>query len=303
MKKVLSLLLAISMIISATLGVSAEELDGLKNDNIDYETEINIIEQQNNKIMNQKLKSYKYEYDKKLKKLNKSKFEDLSKSQKEEINNIKQKYVDQAVDEIDKRMKSLGFEEVLNESDEIQTFKDNPSDLILTDKLYFNDSKKQYNFVGYWNFNSWDALTSTLDIASVRMNNSSYPIVSSYAYSYDQAGKSTGTDSDGTQSSGSYITKRFENKYGVAYNVKDTWVSLASSGIYKTDSGRVSLWFKKGSGRNKVFFDFHHNYKTASVQLNATLSGVKLTDSSLSVSYSRTSRNYQRTSTGKSISS
>lgn len=50
MKKVLSLLLAISMIISATLGVSAEELDGLKNDNIDYETEINIIEQQNNRI-------------------------------------------------------------------------------------------------------------------------------------------------------------------------------------------------------------------------------------------------------------
>ena len=40
MKKVLSLLLAISMIISATLGVSAEELDGLKNDNIDYETEM-----------------------------------------------------------------------------------------------------------------------------------------------------------------------------------------------------------------------------------------------------------------------
>jgi hypothetical protein len=301
MKKILSLLLAISMIISATLGVSAEEFGGPKKDSINYETEINIIEQQNNKIMNQKLELYKDEYDKELKKLNKSKFEDLSKLQKEKVNSIKQKYVNQAVDEIDKRMKLLGFEEVLNESDEIQTLRDNPSDLILTDKLYFNSSKNQYNFVGYWNFNSWDALTSTLDIASVRMNNSSFPIVSSYAYSYDQAGKSTGTDSNGSHSTGSYVTKRFENKYGVAYNIKDTWVNLSSSGVYKTDSGRVSLWFKKGSGRNKIFFDFHHNYKTASIQLNATLAGVKLSGSSLNVSYSTSSKNYQRTSSGKSI--
>lgn len=230
-----------------------------------------------------------------------SNFKDLSKAEQRYIDDIKEEHILQAMVDIDENMKFLGFEEVESEGINLQERSNNPSDLILTDKLYFNKEKKQYNFVGYWDFKAWDSLTSTSDIASVRMNNNTYPIVRSYAYSYNQAGKSTGSDNDGSHSTNSHATKKFENKAGVVYNVKDQWVKQPSTGIYKTDSGRVSMWFKKGKDSNKVFFDFHHNYKTSSVSANATLGGVKLSESSLTVSYSKTSKNYQRASRGKSI--
>ncbi|MEG0844586.1 MAG: hypothetical protein RSF39_10690, partial [Romboutsia sp.] len=105
-----------------------------------------------------------------------SNFKDLSKAEQRYIDDIKEEHILQAMVDIDENMKFLGFEEVESEGINLQERSNNPSDLILTDKLYFNKEKKQYNFVGYWDFKAWDSLTSTLDIASVRMNNNTYPI-------------------------------------------------------------------------------------------------------------------------------
>lgn len=262
-------------------------------------SDIDSIEKEKEKIYAKHLEKYKLEYEKFNKESGKNNISQYSSSEKVKLNEMKNKHLANAKRDIDKYMASIGFEKVSNETD--ITIQSDPSDLALNDYLYHNSSTGEYNFDGYWDFSTWDTLVDTIDVAAVRMNNDSYPIIKSYAYSYDQAGNQTGYDNNGSPSSGSRVTKKFENKSGVVYNVQDTIQSTSGGPIYKTDHGRLSIFFKKGSGSNKIFLDFEHNFATYSWQATASISGVSLNGLGLSVTYSKVNNRYNRTSAGETV--
>lgn len=166
----------------------------------------------------------------------------------------------------------------------------------------------------------WDYLGDTYDITTTRSLNP-INVISSYARTYKVVGTYNGTtqtgysetesgyDSNGVPTSGSKVSKRFENTNGVTWNLQDSGLHNNPYGTsyhsysYDTDNGRTTTYFTKqaGSTGNKIFIDFEHNYKTYSWSGSATLSGVYLSGSSLTVNYSSVNSAYQRTSTGKTF--
>lgn len=197
--------------------------------------------------------------------------------------------------------------------------------LVLTDdELLYNSSTGLYQFSSNFNFvdlSGWDQLGDIEDIASVRANNP-ISIYSSYAKTYEvegtygggyynQVGYSeteSGFDNNGSFSSGSRVTKRFENSNGVVWNIRDeggdTWApdKYYFSEWHYTDHGRATVYIDKAksSATNKIFLDYEHNWKTYVVQFSAAFSTVTLTGPTLNVSYSAVNSHYQRTSSGKS---
>lgn len=296
MKKIIGLIIVLCLIIPAYSGLAVQNTD--KN----IQMAINdAIEQEAAKIVQKHLSKYNIEYQRELNNLNKATFNELTTSEKTKLSNIKSKYIENANIEIDEVMKQFGFEKIESEDDKITILRDNSADLVITDVLYYNSDTQFYNFRGNWDFKDWDIYTDIADIAAFRMNNSSYPIYNSYAYTYDQAGNQTGYVANGSHSSGSSVTKRFENSNGVVFNVTDKWITHPSHAVYTTDNGSVSVYFKKGSGNNKAFLDFEHNYKVNVLSGSASFSGVSLDSISLRVTYSKVNKNYQRTSGGRTI--
>lgn len=199
----------------------------------------------------------------------------------------------------------------------------NSSQLSLSDELFFNASTNQYQFSGNFNWvdiAGWDYLGDTYDITTTRSLNP-INVISSYARTYKVVGTYNGTtqtgysetesgyDSNGVPTSGSKVSKRFENTNGVTWNLQDSGLHNNPYGTsyhsysYDTDNGRTTTYFTKqaGSTDNKIFIDFEHNYKTYSWSGSAMLSGVYLSGSSLTVNYSSVNSAYQRTSTGKTF--
>ncbi len=260
---------------------------------------IDDIEKEKEKIFEKHHEKYKKELLALQKKFGKEDISKFTDDEKKELRKLKKKHLDNARDDVDSYMNSVGFTKVGDGSE--VSIESAPSDLAVNDYLYYNSTTRQYNFDGYWDFSVWDFLVDTIDIASVRMNNDTYPVVKSYAYSYDQSGTQTGYDNNGSPSTGSKVTKRFENKNGVVYNIQDSTQSTSGGPIYKTDHGRLSMYFTKGTGSNKVFLDFEHNYKSYDWQTTASINGITLNGIGLSVTYSKVNNSYLRTSTGETI--
>ncbi|MEH6939917.1 hypothetical protein V7056_19030 [Bacillus sp. JJ664] len=229
---------------------------------------------------------------------------ELSLNKQNKLNEIDKEFRKLHKDNLDKKLEANGFIKVKNGDDEVTVFLDDPSDLVLTDNCYFDTRTQKYVFLGMWDFRSpYDTKEATWDIAAIRMNKNTYPIGNSSCYAYDNGGKMTGDTLNGASVSGSTTTKRFENGYGVVYNIKDdTQKTTSGLQIYATDHGQASMYFDTvGTAGNKIFFDFEHNYSTDTLDVSASFSGVNLTGSALTVTYSDAEQSYRRTSNGRSL--
>jgi hypothetical protein len=263
------------------------------------------LEEQREHIYQKAQEKYKLIYDAKLRQWGKGKGSELNFSELFQLSVLQNEHLKNAEKLERALMIASGWEDVSAGEDTSSDtgIMSDPSSLTLTDNLYYNSSTREYNFVGNWNFaGPWDTAVDTIDVAAARMTNSDYQFNRSYAYSYDQAGNKTGEDRDGTHISGSNVTKRYENSYGVVYNVQDQVIET-SLPQYLTDNGRISIYFTKpsGAGYTKIFIDFEHNYEIYSWTANASISGTSLSGSSFNVSYSGSNARYKRTSGGEQI--
>lgn len=175
---------------------------------------------------------------------------------------------------------------------------------------YIDPSTGLFRFQGVWNWTDgkWDALYDIEDYAAVRMTNTTgYQIYSSFAKTFDEAGNQTGyVNNYGNHSpSNSKVTKRFEDLSGVVYNLIDINYYVGTGPyLYQTDSGIITQYIKKTTGGyNKIFLDFHHNYKKYSWNTTASVNNVGLNGAgyALTVSYSHSNHTWQRTSGGKTL--
>jgi hypothetical protein len=184
------------------------------------------------------------------------------------------------------------------------------SDIVLTDNLYYDKNSGLYRFQGEWNWvdGKWDLLMDIEDLAVVRFTNpDEYIVYSCYAKTWDELGNQTGyVDNKGIHyPQNSKITKRFEDLAGVVYNLIDDNYYVGTGPVcYSTDSGRITLYLKKTKGGcNKIFLDFHHNWKTIMLSPSASISNVGLDGPgySLNVTYSSVNKYWQRCSGGQTI--
>jgi hypothetical protein len=264
------------------------------------------IYERNLKILNEKIKQKNALW-------GKSDVKDLANVQKVELKALEIKFIKDQKDEEASYMKANGWEKIDNkesiegastDSGEIQTLAispDDPSSLIVSDSIYYNSSYATYNFSGSWNFTNgaYHTFANTYDVAGFRQN-TPWVINSSYGYTYSQNGTKTGEDYNGSLTPGSRISKQYENKYGVAFNVRDELYN-GSAYIYYTDNGSVSTYVQKGSGTNKMFLDFDHNWKSYSFDTTASITGYNISSTTLTISYSGSPKRFKRTSSGRAM--
>lgn len=192
------------------------------------------------------------------------------------------------------------------------------SQISLTDQLFYDSVSGTYLFYASFDFTNgsgWDSYKDIDDLMAVRMNNTTgYYIYATYANTYatklKPSGKTetykTGDCANGSSDPSSRINKRFEDAAGVCFNIRDDYYSndLTLERTYYTDVGYVSHYIKKTSGGiNKIFLDYHHNFKTYSWNASAKISSAKLGSVSgiLEVTYSISNVSWQRCSQGKII--
>ncbi|WP_139488747.1 hypothetical protein [Brevibacillus dissolubilis] len=277
------------------------------------ESAISAIENQELDTLNQKLKRYVAEAIQGKQHLTKEEKEVI----KQHVKHLKDEYKQSLKNKLRDFHKKNGWVEVTQES--FVTPDSSSSDLDLTDTtMYYSSSTGQYKYTGEFDFSdyqAWDLQMDTRDLMAVRSLNK-VTVVSSYAKTYQEVyneftGETievnvSGYDDNGSVS-GFAVTKRFENQNGVVWNIEDDSSLYGIPGgfeyTYDTDHGRGTLYFKKTSGTtsNKMFLDFEHNWKEGTWSGSASFSGVNLSGSSLSVSYTSENDRYQRTSTGKTF--
>lgn len=217
---------------------------------------------------------------------------------------INEKHKKNIKDKTHKLLLENGFTLVSNSSN-LQQLSDSNS-ISLYDTLYYNSSSQLYDFEGSWDFNdsNFDQYSDLEDFAAVRMtndDNTKYYIYSSYSTVYNSLGFETGSCSNGSSSGSSRVTKKFQDKSGVIYNVIDADTYAAT---YETDKGYISQYIKKvGGGFNQIFLDYAHNYKAWALDLGGQISSVNLAGPShtLNVTYARVSGAWQRCSGGETI--
>lgn len=140
----------------------------------------------------------------------------------------------------------------------------------------------------------------TLKILSFRFTKSTN-IFQAYGYTYDLGGTLTGFDNNGSNSSDSLINKKFQNDYGYVWNVIDKTATMTGGQVIPlTKYIETSVYFTPDySDPLQYFFtDYEHNYKTYSFTTSASISGVGLTGTSLTINYYVVNSHYQRTSSG-----
>ncbi len=300
-------LLMFSSIFSGGIYAQVENEDN--NIKGDYTSEYNVdaLENELNEVHISYLEEYAKDYKKYIKD-NDLDANNLSRANKFKLDNIQDIYLENAQNEKDEILKKYGFEKVTSENDsQISSRANSPADLKLSDNAYYNSRTAEYRFVGTWNFrsSSYDTYDGQPDIVAFRMNDSYYNIKRSYARSYNNWGKETGYDKNGSNSSTSLVTKKKETKYGVAWNVAFSYVPKQD--LYGADNGEISIYVKRKSSApsgdtTKAFIEFEHNYKKVSLNNQFSITGVDIKSSGLSVSYSGKPVKYDRCSTGKFFS-
>lgn len=209
-----------------------------------------------------------------------------------------------------------GFVELDADSEgEPAPFSDSNAVKFQNEGLYYDSSTGLYRYTCEVKWQGvWDSLSGLEDFAAVRMTRpENYYIYSSFAATWDNRGNQTGyvaADGNHTPSS-SYVTKRFEDTIGVCFNVIDDYLydSPSFTTTYYTDKVRLTVYIKLRPGAsadsaNKLFMDYHHNYKKLVTSFAGKLSSVGFTGISneLSVTYTTAPANWQRTSGGKTLS-
>jgi hypothetical protein len=239
--------------------------------------------------------------------MNQAKIEYQGKTDKERevIINSHKKTITEKSNEI---LLDYGFKAVKQDRSSTVGILSTSSDINLTDEFSYDASTGLYRFSGNWNFvdYKWDDWMDLEDLAAARMTNpTGYQVYSSFARSWDNFGLETGyVDNTGQQTpQNSYVTKRFEDSAGVIFNVRD-YVTVAHIYNAYADSGRVTMYFSKTTGgSNKVFLDYHHNYKSYSTTVAASFNNIGLSGAgySLNVSYTKANQNWQRSSGGRIV--
>lgn len=216
----------------------------------------------------------------------------LTYEQEKELKDFEEKYMAKANKAIEKNMIKNGYVKVENPSeDNVVSIAATASNLTVTDNLYYDERYAIYTFIGSWNWTdgTWSQNEDTYDVAAIRSLYKPTAILSSTAYAFDSFGNNRS----------SYVSKKFENEIGVVYNVQDTYFAPPSAPhTMHTDNGKISMDFRS-SGYNKFFLDYEHNYQTYSWNASATISGAWLSESALTVGYTKSNITWQRISGGR----
>lgn len=286
MKKILSITLCLALILtSMTFNVQAET-----NDN-----KVLLMEKELDKTENQINEKYKNM-------LKNASDVEKHKLEQQKLNELEESKI--------KILNSYGFKIV--EQNEGMSPMSLSSDIDWTSEaLTYNTSTGIYRYQIDWTFNGGDTYYDIEDVVGVGITNpDSYYIYSSFAKTWDIAGVQTGyVDEYGNDSRegsllASRVTKRFEDKNGVAFNIYDVFEDDYS--IFATAKGRITIYIGKNNGvigtpTNKIITTYNHNYKTLAINASAQISVAKFTEATLSISYSKVNKQWLTSSGGKII--
>lgn len=182
---------------------------------------------------------------------------------------------------------------------------------MIDNSITYNRTTQLWRYSGSYHFLNpltLDTLPDIEDIMSVSLTDDT-----NFTYWYSSAGvwnvPGTLTGSvytDGSNSLGSHITLRNNEKGGVIFNVIDKKDTIG--GWYPADYATIFAYFKKTSGfgtskSTKIFTTFNHNFKNYAWNADASISfaGLNATSGALNVTYSAVNGNWQRASVGINI--
>lgn len=212
---------------------------------------------------------------------------ELSSSAKEELKSNEIKTMIAMHEEIDKLMEKNGWIKQHSDEELKANISSTGGQISVTGTLHYDPDRGYYTYRGYWNFdnNAHDRYEDAVDVLAVRSSKDLISRNTSYVYSYDQYGYS-------------HHSNAWRSNWeadGAIFQIRDHVEESIHWEPYFNDNGYVVFTFKALKG-SEIYTHYEHNFQTGSLKPVASIDLMDLSNSKLSVDYTKTNRNWQKVS-------
>lgn len=234
------------------------------------------FEEKRQEIISEQMKHYYEEFEDQSKNLGNSEKKELKQQIKEE----RDKVIDKKLERLNTKYGWEKLEDPLQMSPLSYS-----SHMNIYGDLYVSSYDSTYRYEGHFDWTgTLDPYGNAEDIASVGVN-TNIDVTQTYATTYDNLGRRTGSEANGADS-GHVSLRTSSEGNGAAWNVRDGNYNISGREVYATTELRVVMYFK-ASGNFKVYPSYVHDWNTRKTSTSGSIGFSGITPSgSLSVSTS-----------------